>query len=75
MRHLLDREEQERRREEQEAVLAELVRFQDELPAAWKEDAAWELPEPDASPVPEEIARATFDVRPVLASWRGAESP
>jgi hypothetical protein len=44
--------ERERRTEEQSAALAELIRFQDELPAAWKEDAAWDLPEPDVSPIP-----------------------
>jgi hypothetical protein len=75
MRHLLDREEQEWRREEQEAALAELIRFQAELPAAWQEDAAWDLPEPDVSPIPMKLRRATIDMREVLASWRDAELP
>jgi hypothetical protein len=75
MRHLLDREEQERRNADQEALLAELLRFQDELPPAWKADAAWDLPEPDVSPISEDIAEATFDVGPVLASWRDGETP
>jgi hypothetical protein len=50
-------EEQERRAEEQAAALAALIRFQDELPAAWKEDAAWDLSEPDVSPLPAASAR------------------
>ena len=74
MRHLLDREERERRNEDQAAALAELIRFQDELPTSWKEDDAWYLPEPDVSPIPEEIRDAVFDMRPVLASWAEAES-
>jgi len=74
MRHLLDREERERRKEDQEAVLAELIRFQNELPSVWSDDDAWDLPEPDVSPVPEAIAEASFDVGPILASWRHSES-
>jgi hypothetical protein len=74
VRHLLDLEESEARRREQEAVLAKLVRFQDELPVAWREDAAWDLPEPDISPIPPEITGASIDMRPVLDSWRRAES-
>ena len=53
----------------------EVIRLQHELPAAWQEDAAWVLPEPDVSPVPPEIAEATIDLTAVLASWRDAESP
>ena len=75
MRHLLDLEEREARREAQEAALVELIRLQDELPAAWQEDAAWDLPEPDVSPIPPEIAEITIDLTEVLASWQNAESP
>jgi hypothetical protein len=75
MRHLLDLEEREARREEQEAALVELIRLQDAMPAAWQEDAAWDLPEPNVSPIPREIAEATIDLTDVLASWRDAETP
>jgi hypothetical protein len=43
------------------------------LPPARHDDAAWDLPEPDVSPIPEDIAEATFDVDSVLASWRDVE--
>jgi len=52
----------------------ELIRLQDALPATWQEDAAWDLPEPDVSPIPPEIAEATIDLTDVLASRRDAES-
>jgi len=75
VRHLLDLEEQESRCRDQEAALAELIRFQDELPAAWKEDAAWDLPEPEVTPIPDGIANVTIDMREVLASWREDRDP
>jgi hypothetical protein len=74
VRHLLDLEEREARRRDQEAALAEVMRLQDEMPAAWKEDAAWDLPEPDVSPFPEDFDRVTIDMREVLASWREDET-
>lgn len=75
VRHLLDLEEREARRKEQEAALVELIRLQDELPAAWQEDAAWALPEDDLTPIPPEAAEATVDLRRVLASWQDSEAP
>ena len=58
-----------------EAILEELIRFQDELPDSWKDDAAWALDDPeDLGPIPEEITRCTVDMREVLASWREADA-
>ena len=53
-------------------MLRDLIRFQEELPPSWRMDSAWDLPEPERSPIPEELARATFDMREVLASWADA---
>lgn len=76
VRHLLDLEERDARRREHEAALAELIRFQDELPPEWKDEAHYVLDSADDfAPIPEQYTRGSFDMREVLASWRrtGAE--
>jgi hypothetical protein len=76
VRHLLDLEERESRSRAQNEALEELLRFQSELPPEWKEEAYYDLDDPDDyGTIPEEIAQASFDMRPVLASWRERQAP
>jgi hypothetical protein len=58
-----------------EGAALRLLRIQADLPAAWNDDAAWYLPEPEVSPFPDEIAKATVDMREVFASWRKRRWP
>jgi hypothetical protein len=76
VRHLLDLEEEGARRRAHNEALEELIRFQAELPPAWKDEAHYDLDDADEyTPIPAEIAEASFDISPVLASWREHEEP
>ena len=66
VRHLLDREEEDRAKGDPHAILARVLAEQSRLPAAWFDDGMWggESAGADVSPIPDALRRdgATLDV-------------